>query len=231
MSIQALRNGSRNRKSKTLCDLINVRCAKTTSLGLGVRICGMQVWDAKNKGYIFQDKYCGRDLCTGTDFKNALTRYITSTAGGEPRVLTYHIPKIISKITQLGIQIFIFGLIRLAGIIRTMPQYRLYTTSLLFSYDGATQDEIDSLDEESGIKYSPDVCVKIIDFAHAITNLHTSDVINAPFPPSHPKNADRGYLKGLASLKHCFKMFFPAYLVLTIGSGKKFEGTKLCSRD
>lgn len=62
----------------------------------------MQVWDAKNKGYIFQDKYYGRDLRAGKDFQNALARYITSTAGGEPDVLTYHIPKIISKITQLG---------------------------------------------------------------------------------------------------------------------------------
>jgi Inositol polyphosphate kinase len=98
-------------------------------------------------------------------------------------------------------------------------------------YDGATQDEIDSLDEESGIKYSPDVRVKIIDFAHAITDLHVPDVINAPFPPSHPKNADRGYLKGLASLKYYFKMLFPACPVLTIGFGKKSEVTRTCLRD
>jgi inositol-hexakisphosphate 5-kinase len=62
----------------------------------------MQVWDAKNKGYIFQDKYYGRDLHAGKDFQNALTRYITSTAGGEPHVLTYHITTILSKINQLG---------------------------------------------------------------------------------------------------------------------------------
>jgi hypothetical protein len=91
------------------------------------------------------------------------------------------------------------------NIIRTIPQYRLYATSLLFLYDGATQDEIDSLDEESGIKYSPDVRMKIIDFAHAITDLHAPDVISAPFPPSHPKSPDMGYLKGLYSLKTYFK--------------------------
>jgi hypothetical protein len=77
-------------------------------------------------------------------------------------------------------------------------------------YDGATQDEIDSLDEESGIKYSPEVRVKIVDFAHAITDLHAVDVVSAPFPPQHPKNADKGYLKGLSSLKRYFKAYVPS---------------------
>jgi inositol-hexakisphosphate 5-kinase len=90
-------------------------------------------------------------------------------------------------------------------LVRTLPQYRFYATSLLFLYDGAAQDEIDNLDEESGIKYSPDVRVKIVDFAHAITDLHAPDVINAPFPPSHPENPDKGYLKGLHNLKLYFK--------------------------
>jgi inositol-hexakisphosphate 5-kinase len=185
----------------------------------------MQVWDAHNKGYIFEDKYYGRDLRAGRDFQEALTRYITSTAdGGKPHVLTHHIPTILSKITQLGapsppprtcLRFFpptFWGcwicadFVSVEAIVRTVPQYRLYATSLLFLYDGATQDEIDALDEEtSGIKYSRDVRVKIVDFAHAITDLHAPDVITAPFPPSHPKNTDRGYLKGLASLKSYFK--------------------------
>jgi len=86
----------------------------------------------------------------------------------------------------------------------------LYATSLLFLYDGATPDEIEALDdEEGGMKYSPDVRVKIVDFAHAITDLTSSEVINAPFPPCHPAHADRGYLKGLTSLKFYFERWVP----------------------
>ena len=62
----------------------------------------MQVWNANNKEYVFQDKYFGRDLKVGRDFQHALMRYITSTANGEPTVLHYHIPTIYSKITHLG---------------------------------------------------------------------------------------------------------------------------------
>jgi len=62
----------------------------------------MQVWDANTKSYMFQDKYYGRDLRVGKDFKTALTRYITSTEGPTPRVLTRHIPTTLSKLTQLG---------------------------------------------------------------------------------------------------------------------------------
>jgi inositol-hexakisphosphate kinase len=98
-------------------------------------------------------------------------------------------------------------------------------------YDGATQDEIDSLDEESGIKYSPEVRVKIVDFAHAITDLHAADVVSAPFPPQHPRNADKGYLKGLSSLKRYFKAYVPSLLVfvcfLTAGFGRRFVGRRI----
>jgi inositol-hexakisphosphate kinase len=98
--------------------------------------------------------------------------------------------------------------------VRIIPQYRLYATSLLFLYDGASKDEIDALDEESGIKYSPDVRVKIVDFAHALTDLHAPDVLSAPFPPLHPENADRGYIKGLTSIKTYFQKYPPLQALL-----------------
>jgi len=95
--------------------------------------------------------------------------------------------------------------------VQTLPQYRFYATSLLFLYDGATPEEIAALDQDdpTGIKYSPDLRVKIVDFAHAITDLSSPEVVNAPFPPSRPDHVDRGYLKGLRSLKRYFVEYVP----------------------
>jgi Inositol polyphosphate kinase len=182
----------------------------------------MQVWDATTKSYMFQDKYYGRDLRVGKDFKKALTRYITSTEDSTPRVLTRHIPIILSKLKQLGTPTPSLVLI-LDAIVQTLPQYRFYATSLLFLYDGATPDEISFLDEDdpSGIKYNPDLRVKIVDFAHAITDLTSPDVVNAPFPPSHRDQPDWGYLKGLKSLKRYFVEYGTGWERLIVGFGRK----------
>ncbi|CAD7012140.1 unnamed protein product [Ceratitis capitata] len=95
------------------------KCAASTSASLGVRLCGMQTYQAHLDQYAKRDKYWGREL-DESGFKQALHDFFYN--GYRLRI------RVIRKIVQ--------RLLQLRRVIEKQSSYRFYSCSLLIVYEG-----------------------------------------------------------------------------------------------
>ncbi|KAI4111334.1 MAG: hypothetical protein LQ345_006814, partial [Seirophora villosa] len=157
------------------------KCMVTTSQQLGVRLCGMQVWDMRQELRIYKDKYTGRDIKAGCEFRDSLKQYLYD--GLSNASILQRIPAVIEKLEKLD------------KIIRGLPGYRFYASSLLMLYDADPPHQADG----TGPTFSK-VDLRLIDFANCVTaEKQLPDT--TPCPPHDPDGIDRGYLRGLRTLR------------------------------
>eukprot|EP00465_Bigelowiella_longifila_P011948 CAMPEP_0185255870 /NCGR_PEP_ID=MMETSP1359-20130426/4934_1 /TAXON_ID=552665 /ORGANISM="Bigelowiella longifila, Strain CCMP242" /LENGTH=399 /DNA_ID=CAMNT_0027840069 /DNA_START=146 /DNA_END=1345 /DNA_ORIENTATION=- len=147
------------------------KSALTTSKSLGLRLCGMQVYNSIDDGYKFHDKFFGRDLDNG-GFEKCIKEFFSSQDG---KLRIGVMESLIQRIEML------------LKVVAEQKSFQFFSSSLLFICEGCLASDQKRLHGNVKNDNYQRVDLRFIDFAQAARD-------------TERKGVDDGFLLGLRNI-------------------------------
>mmetsp|Transcript_5955 Transcript_5955/g.7253 ORF Transcript_5955/g.7253 Transcript_5955/m.7253 type:complete len:399 (+) Transcript_5955:102-1298(+) len=147
------------------------KSALTTSKSLGLRLCGMQVYNSIDDGYKFRDKFFGRDLDNG-GFEKCIKEFFSSQDG---KLRISVMENLIQRIEEL------------LKVVAEQKSFQFFSSSLLFICEGCLTSDQKRLHGNVKNDNYQRIDLRFIDFAQAARD-------------TERKGVDDGFLLGLRNI-------------------------------